>query len=262
MKKNIITRMIIITLLLRLCGCSTTVTDSNNLDTQKTNIDNDVSNITCNETLEKYISCTITTKGDYNKLALSFEQLLEDADLILKIKVKDTNAFVNDNGMIQTAITPTVLDVYKGVYNNEILYVNGGEMLYDEFIQNEITKKAISGHENPDGDEQYKGTYVRQIVDQQYIFNRGEEYIFFAQKRIDSGKYYSLYAYQGTFKIDNEMVKNSALNGEELLEKDICDIFNISSDVQNKKTSNLTSTVDFEFQIPEEEFVEKINNLK
>ena len=33
-------------------------------------------------------------------------------------------------------------------------------------------------------------------------FNRGEEYIFFAQKRIDSGKYYSLYAYQGTFKID------------------------------------------------------------
>ena len=56
MKKNIITSMIILTLLFSLCGCSTTVTDSNNLDTQKTNIDNDVSNITCIETLEIEIS--------------------------------------------------------------------------------------------------------------------------------------------------------------------------------------------------------------
>lgn len=111
---------------------------------------------------KKEIAYEITTNSDYNKLATDFNELIQDADLILKISVEDVCAFVGDNGMIQTEITPNVQEVYKGSYNDEKLYVNGGEMLYDEFCKNEIIQKALSGHENPDGSDELYGKYVRQ----------------------------------------------------------------------------------------------------
>jgi len=233
-------------------------------DAKKADIGESESYVTDAGTFQREIAYEVTTKNDYNKLALNFNELVKDADLILKIRVEDVNAFINNNGMIQTEITPAIQEVYKGSYNNEKLYVNGGEMLYDEFCQNEIIKKAVCGHEAPNDDGQYRGKYVRQRVDNQYIFNCGEEYIFFAKKRADSGKYYSLYAYQGTFKISSGMVENTALNNEEPLRKDIYNIFNIQSEVKNSEleTFTLEEVANSGFMISEKIFTEKINKLK
>ncbi len=279
MRKFIWTGITIIVLLASMCGCGDASVDKSssenaqtdagrsNTDSMSADTGKIESNVIEPETLKKEIAYEITTQSDYNKLALNFSNLVQDADLIVKIQVEDVNPFINNNGMIQTEITPIIQEVYKGSYNDEKFYVNGGEMLYDEFIQNETIKKLVSGHENPDGDEQYKGKYVRQSVDNQYIFNSGEEYIFFAKKRDDSGKFYSLYAYQGTFKINNGFVYNEALKSEEPLKTDICNVFNIQSETERLKNSEseiaaLTEGMDSEFMISEEIFAEKINDLK
>ncbi|MCM1467895.1 MAG: hypothetical protein NC086_07070 [Alistipes sp.] len=181
---------------------------------------------------------------EYVKLAEDLNELVSAADMILKIKVEEVTVFVNDNGMLQTEITPFVEEVYKGTYHDEKLYVNGGEMLYDEFIQNEIIKKQVSGHEGPDDMEQYGGKYVRQWVDNQYIFHCGEEYIFFAEKRSDRDQYFSLYGYQGTFLLSGGMMENSALKETDLLKRDMDIIFNGSFGENGA--------------VPEREFIEKI----
>lgn len=253
--------IVISSIILCLCACGTTSTKENSDDTTVIVDINDSENLN-DDINKKEIAYEITTNSDYNKLATDFNELIQDADLILKISVEDVCAFVGDNGMIQTEITPNVQEVYKGSYNDEKLYVNGGEMLYDEFCKNEIIQKALSGHENPDGSDELYGKYVRQSVDEQYIFNVGEEYIFFAQKRPDTGKYYSLYAYQGTYKIIDGMIENSALDNEEPLKKDLSEMFNSQTESGSTQAFSLNGKSNLETITSEEIFAKKINDLK
>ena len=244
MKKSLI--CIITLTIICLAACSNTGANNSEVDL---GISKSETNI---EVLQKEIACEITTNSDYNKLAMNFNELIHDADFILKIMVKDVNAFI---------------EVYKGSYNNEKLYVNGGEMLHEEFYQNEAIKKAVSGHEDLNNSEQYKGKYVRQIVDNQYIFNPGEEYIFFAKQREENKKYYSLYAYQGTFKLIDGMVENTALDNSEPLKDDICNIFNLQSEEKSSENSYLMAslsgkTTNSEIAVSEKIFAEKIKDLK
>lgn len=261
MKKIYIMCIVISSIILCLCACGTTSTKENSDDTTVIVDINDSENLN-DDINKKEIAYEITTNSDYNKLATDFNELIQDADLILKISVEDVCAFVGDNGMIQTEITPNVQEVYKGSYNDEKLYVNGGEMLYDEFCKNEIIQKALSGHENPDGSDELYGKYVRQSVDEQYIFNVGEEYIFFAQKRPDTGKYYSLYAYQGTYKIIDGMIENSALDNEEPLKKDLSEMFNSQTESGSTQAFSLNGKSNLETITSEEIFSKKINDLK
>ena len=168
---------------------------------------------------EKEIAYEIDVDCDYFELALSLDDLIKTSDFVAEIRVEDTRAFINENnGMIQTEVVPEVIEVIKGEYEGQLLYVNGGELLYDEYIANEVIAKQLSGHENPDGDEEYNGKYVRESVDGQYIFHTGETYIFFAKRRDDTGLYYSQYAYQGTYKVEDGVVRNEALKDEPLLD--------------------------------------------
>lgn len=261
MKKIYNICIVIFVMILCLCACGTTTTKKDSDDATgvvdangSENLDDDIT--------EKGIAYEITTNSDYNKLAADFNELIQDAELILKISVEDICAFVGDNGMIQTEITPSVQEVYKGSYSGEKLYVNGGEMLYDEFCKNEIIQKALSGHENPDGSDGLYGKYVRQSVDEQYIFNVGEEYIFFAQKRPDTGKYYFLYAYQGTYKIIDGMIENIALDNEEPLKKDLSEMFNSQTESGSTQAFSLNGNSSTETITSEEIFAKKINDLK
>lgn len=233
------------------------IVSSNTNISESTNNESEIATNKVSKPENKKIALTVTTKSDYNKLAMNFSELVKDADVILKIKVMKVSSFVADNAMIQTEITPQVQNIYKGVYNNEKLYVNGGEMLYDDFIKNDIIKNTISGHDSLN--ENYKGMYVQQKVDNQYIFNIGDEYIFFAKKREDSQRYYSLYAYQGTFKIVNNNIENSALSNDEPLKEDIYKSlgYELKSNASASKETSLPTTI-----ASYKEFENKINNLK
>ncbi len=259
--KKIIICSLVITLYLGLCACNKNDVNVSKLS-EPDRVNSKIEEIA--DMPEKEIALNIGTSNDYNKLALSFNDLVNDADFILKIKIKNVKPFINEQGMIQSEITPIVQEIYKGNYNGEKLYVNGGEMLYDDFIQNEVIKKQLDGHRNPNGDEENKGKYVRQNVDDQYIFNIGEEYIFFA-KDLD-GEIFPLYAYQGTFKISNGMVENSALAYDEPLSKDIIKIFGIQSEKSSDDKSSLQTfsadeTNNLKGKIAEKIFTEKINEL-
>lgn len=264
MKKNLYKGAIITSLIMSLCACNNANATTNNVESQAVTKDTLTENTLDNESQhisqkasdnvqakleEKDIAYEITTKGDYNELAQTMSELVQNADMICKIKVEKTTSFINEIAMIQTEITPVVEEVYKGSYNGEKLYVNGGVMSYEEYSQNEIIKEAVSGHENPEGEEDYTGKYVVQSVDGQYIFEEGEEYIFFAKETTDVNKYYSLYAYQGTFKIEDNEVCNEALQEDEELRKDIETIF-------ASKGRSASSSVNVD------EFVEELEKLK
>lgn len=247
---------IILALLIVLC-LSACGTDVQNNSVNNANVADPVDNVKSKE-----IAYEIVTHSDYNKLATDFDGLVKDSDLILKISVENVIGFVDDNAMIQTEITPKVQKVYKGSYDGQKLYVNGGEMLYEEFYKNENIKKALSGHENPDGNNDYRGKYIRQSVDGQYIFNIGEEYIFFAKKREDSGKYYSLYAYQGTYKIVDGLVENVALDVDEPLKNSLNQVFdNVSSLPNETKTYSVEENFNSKNIATEEKFVNELNDL-
>lgn len=177
---------------------------------------------------------------------MNFDELIDTADLIVKIKVKETRGFVGDNYLINTEITPQVIETYKGTYNGEKLYVNGGKMLYEEYIQNEHIKKTFEGHENPNETECSK--YVEQSVDNAYIVTAGDEYIFFAKKN-DDGELYALYAYQGTFKLQNGKVQNTALSADEPLYESLSTEFGGTT-----KAKSASDTL----QIDEADFVTRI----
>ena len=260
--------IMVISMIFCLCACGTIAKDNSadipNDVNSGNSLENNITdtNSSNNNVQNKEIIYEITTNSDYNKLATDFNELIQDADLILKISVENVRAFVGDNGMIQTEITPKVQKVYKGSYDNQKLYVNGGEMLYDEFCKNEIIQKALSGHENPNGNDELYGKYVRQSVDNQYIFNVGEEYMFFAEKREDTKKYYSLYAYQGTYKIVNGMIENTALDSEEALKIDLIQIFNDTTENKNTQVFSSNGESNSEKITTEEIFTKKINDLK
>lgn len=181
----------------------------------------------------------ITSSSDYNKLAMNLSQLVSDSDLIVKIRVKDVKPYISEDGMIQTEIIPEIVKTYKGNYAGQDLFVNGGEMLYSEYMKNETVQKMLSGHGDPSGDNSEK--YVKQTVDNQYTISPEEEYIFFAKQRPDSGKYFSTYAYQGTFRIENGTVQNQAITGEPLF-SDIEKKMQVSN--RNLKSSNALNGTD------------------
>ena len=200
----------------------------------------------------KQIALEATTQGDYNTLALSFSQLVEDADAILRIQVQQTEPFVNENGMLQTKITPLVEEVYKGSFQDEPLYVNGGEMLYEEWSQYPQVTAMMEGHEPPDGGQGYAGQYVRQVVDGQSIPQPGESYIFFVKHREDTGAAYPLYAYQGIFKLVDGMVENSALSLDEPLALDLYTLF---------VNPEAPATLSTQATVPQEAFVQQLTDL-
>ena len=263
MKKKVILAIAVASLMMSACSTSQSAavgkpeTENNNKQnslTQKT-VNEETLAVDTDTSIQREFAYELTSMGDYNRLAMDFNELVNDADMILKIKVESVTPYINENGMIQSEIVPVVEEVYKGKYNGEKLYVNGGEMLYDDFIQNDIIKEQLSGHEDPDADkESLSGKYVKQTVDNQYIFHEGDEYVFFAQQREDDNKFYSLYAYQGTFKVDGDYVDNEALSDSEPLASDIDTRFTTDS---VRRTMSATYA-----EVSLEEFVNAINDVE
>ena len=261
MKKKVILAIAVASLMMSACSTSQSATvdktEDNNKQTsltQKT-VNEETLAVDTDSSIQREFAYELTSMGDYNKLAMDFNELVNDADMILKIKVESVTPYINENGMIQSEIVPVVEEVYKGKYNGEKLYVNGGEMLYDDFIQNDIIREQLSGHEDPDADkESLSGKYVKQTVDNQYIFHKGDEYVFFAQQREDDNKFYSLYAYQGTFKVDGDYVDNEALNASEPLASDIDTRFTTDSVIRTMSTACA--------EVSLEEFVNAINDVE
>ena len=187
MKKKVILAIAVASLMMSACSTSQSATvdktEDNNKQTsltQKT-VNEETLAVDTDSSIQREFAYELTSMGDYNRLAMDFNELVNDADMIIKIKVESVTPYINENGMIQSEIVPVVEEVYKGKYNGEKLYVNGGEMLYDDFIQNDIIREQLSGHEDPDADkESMSGKYVKQTVDNQYIFHKGDEYVFFA----------------------------------------------------------------------------------
>ena len=141
MKKKVILAIAVASLMMSACSTSQSATvdktEDNNKQTsltQKT-VNEETLAVDTDSSIQREFAYELTSMGDYNKLAMDFNELVNDADMILKIKVESVTPYINENGMIQSEIVPVVEEVYKGKYNGEKLYVNGGEMLYDDFIQ-------------------------------------------------------------------------------------------------------------------------------
>lgn len=200
-----------------------------------------------------------TGESDFNELAMNFSELVSKSDMIIKIKVESVRSFINEYGFMITEVTPTVTETYKGHYDGQNLYVESGEMPYEEYSQNEVIKKITAGHEAPPEEkESLRGTTVKCSLAGEYIMHPGEEYIFFAGKRADSGENYPQYAYQGIFKIKDGKVENHALNKEPLRE-DLGNIFNADTSVMQERDKQIE--IRYKLVIDEDCFTKKIKEL-
>lgn len=195
-----------------------------------------------------------TSEVQLVKWAETFPELVSGSDLIVKIRVQRARSFFTEYGLMESEITPEVLEIYKGSLEGGKLYVESGEMPYEEYINNEIVKKRVAGHEAPPEEEaKLKGTIQKSSLGGEYIMHPGEEYIFFAYDR-GEGSFFPTYAYQGLFKVVAGKVENNALNNEPLRD-DLARIFNAVKISSDKMTSR------YKLVINEDSFEKKIKEL-
>lgn len=209
-----------------LCGCEKEKNVSDDISTE-INTKAQINESNQQNSNKSPIGLTISQNSDINKLADSLKELYNDSDIVCQIKVTDVNPYIDEMARIWTEVTPEVICIYKGNYNNEKINILGGRMPYSEFISNETVKKKFEGKmHNEETSNELLNTDVEYIADNGYIYNIDDEYIFFGNYDDTKNNFITTYCYQGSFKIENGKVSNKALTSGENLKKDLLEKFN------------------------------------
>lgn len=156
---------------------------------------------------------TATTTSDYAELAYNVEELTEKSDFIAKVQVQETSGYVYpDSDMIYTQITPEVLEIYKGDYNEEKLELRGGYMTYADyhsapiFQEEDVTSFDTSKYT----EKELETAMIYYNVADNYIPQTGDTLLYFGV-RSDNGNYQTTYDYQGLFCLKDGAWTNQAL---------------------------------------------------
>ena len=256
-KKRLIISSIICSLLILASGCGDNQTTDNN--TSKAEV-----------LTEHNVVSFAKTEADIAKCAYTLEELYNASDFVAEVKITDTSSFIwPDTDMIYTNLTPEIINIYKGSFNNELLTVSGGYMNYKKYANSpEIIKEF--GHALDTSEYSEKELETAEIYYDlygNYIPEIGDKLIFFGirDRNNETENYYVTYSNQGIFLCDNNgTISNQALlvddNGfTEPLAKDLTKLFNNTEKHKQKNMLNETSTV---LNIPKSEFINEINSME
>lgn len=206
--------------------------------------------------------------ADYVKLADTLEELISESDFIAEVKVTDTSSYIwPDTDMIYTLLTPEVINVYKGTYNNELLNVGGGYMNYKEYANSPEVIKDF-GHALDTSqytEEELKTAEFYYDKCGNYIPEVGDTLIYFGirDRNGDTENYFITYTFQGLFLCDGDSVSNQALeiNGSggftEPLAKDLMQKFSSAQTASLQDELSETLTV---LNIPKSDFINELEN--
>ena len=142
----------------------------------------------------------------YIQLAENADDLGAYSDVILEFTVSETKCFASDD-MVYTAVTPEILSVLEGEWQNETIYTSGGEMNLQEFYDaaSSDTRSFLSGYS---AEERKNGTYWY-TKEGCIPIQPGERYLFFGTF-IESGDYKGqlipLFEVDGFFPCDDDTV--------------------------------------------------------
>lgn len=207
--------------------------------------------------------------ADYAELADTLEELISESDFIAEVKVTDTSSYIwPDTDMIYTLLTPEVINVYKGTYNNELLNVGGGYMNYKEYANSpEVIKdfgRALDTSQYTE--EELKTAEIYYDLCGNYIPEVGDKLIYFGirDRNGDTDNYFITYTFQGLFLCNGDSVSNHGLeiNGSggftEPLAKDLMQKFSgtQTSSLQSELSETLTV-----LNIPKNELVTVLENI-
>ncbi|WP_062108014.1 hypothetical protein [Bacillus niameyensis] len=234
--------------------------ENSKLATEKASIEENVDKEKSIDNVEEHEGLVIEALAEYNALALTFEELYSDADLVLELKVKTVDSFIEEQtGSILSNVIPEVVHIYKGEYNGKPIQVVGGKMNYNEYMSNEIIKEKLEGREDPNPNaEKAKHEDVLFIMDNGYIYEAGDRYFFFGKEYEDENFIRPLYAYQSSFKVENQTVSNKAIQEDEPLFTDIKNVFSVNSKQSNSTLENGEPKVG----INKNAFEDMLNGLK
>lgn len=197
-------------------GYYTIKSDNSNkiLETSKSIESNDLSNT---ENLDDEL-ITVKSNVDLMKMYDNIDDLSDDAELIVKGKVIETNSYVSGPGII-TEFKLKVDDAYKGANGGDVITLvsPGGIVTYDEYKN--IAEENIKSFEKKLSNKELSKMKVRNIMGENELITKGKEYVIFAKKEIVIDKnseektmYCILNMDQGQFEINNDNITNKTFS--------------------------------------------------
>lgn len=182
---------------------------------------------------KKGLVLTATTHADFDELAYTLGELEEESDFIAEIKVTETSTYVYpDTDSIHTLLTPEIVEIYKGSYNNEKLDLCGGYMNYADYYSAPIFQEEEEWNTfntSAYTEEELTTAQVYWDFCNNYVPEVGDTLIFFG-KRDANGNYYVTNDYQGMFRLDGDNWTNQALivNDNDWQEPLVTDLLSLS----------------------------------
>lgn len=200
------------------------------------------------QSARKGIVFNASSQADFNELASTLNDLENKSIFIAKVSVEEAHSYVYPNSDdIYTQITPNVLEIYKGSYNNEKLELYGGEMLYTDYYNalSDEDKEMNSFDTSKYSQNEIDSARVYWNFCNLYVPQVGDTLLYFGV-RSDDGNYYVSYDYQGVFLLQDGNYVNQALivdqnNWQEPL---VTDLLSLTETKIVDSTENLVRTID------------------
>lgn len=169
---------------------------------------------------------TASSEADFTELASTLDELIASSDFIAKVKVTETSAYVYpETDMIDTLITPEILEIYKGSYNGEKLELCGGYMSYKDYYSAPVFQGEDAWHTfdaSAYTEEELETAQVYWDWCNSYVPVADDTIIFFGNL-LDTGNYYLTNGYQGLFRLNGDSWTNQAIANDDSYQDPLAD---------------------------------------
>lgn len=155
---------------------------------------------------------TAKSMPDYAHIAGSVAELAEDSDFIAEIKVKNIASYVYPHSdEIHTQVTPEIIQLYKGSYQDQPLDVYGGYMDYTDYVDQAFSSQYDTLHVDGLTEEELQSGEVYYNLCNCHIPEIGDTLLFFGTISEDGSQIAVTNTYQGLFLCDGDTLTNPAL---------------------------------------------------
>lgn len=205
---------------------------------------------------------------DMEETANTLQELVDASDFIAEIQVKNISSSVNpDSDCIYTSLTPEIVEIYKGTYQNEFLTLGGGYMNYQEYIASPVFQEEdmitpaidTSGYT---AEELETAEYYYDWCNN-YVPAIGDTLLFFGHQG-NNGNYYVTYDYQSLFLYEGDAATNQALIVEDnsgWQEPLVTDLLAIVPQAETIPATKEPCDYETILSMPKSDLIEQIQNL-
>ncbi|MEQ8197633.1 MAG: hypothetical protein ABRQ27_06485 [Clostridiaceae bacterium] len=238
-----------------LTGCNqSNVVSSTNKVVGSSQLSEQLNNKVANSNENSGDTFFIESSADWISASSSIQDLYNNSDLVMQIKIDNIEYYCGNGGLIYTKFIPQVVETYKGTYDEKYIVSIGGIVDYEEYLKHDVDPNNFKTFTDASGT---KPTKVQLTFDNIYIVKTGEEYIIFCKEK--NGIFTITNGNQGLFKVTANNIENKALKDSNDLINDIKLKINQKAKEINESGNSNNSIVE---EFDKELFLDVLQDIK